>query len=68
LANGKWHTLALTWNEQGDCAVALDGKLVLSQRRRAPLKNGVSYLRLRSLAVDGDKAGFYVDKVHVKVN
>ena len=68
LVPGKWHTLELRWNGEGACDVSLDGKPAAKLTARAPSDNGVSYLRLRSLAKAVDEAGFYVDSVQVKVN
>jgi hypothetical protein len=65
---GKWQTLQFTWNGEGSCAVEIDGKPAAELSARGPLTNGISYLRLRSLASQIDPAGFFVHAVAVKVH
>jgi hypothetical protein len=61
-----WHTLELEWN-QLECTVKCDGHDVGSLRARSRITNGLSYLRLRSLATASDPAGCLIESVSVEV-
>ncbi|HZL87314.1 MAG TPA: sialidase family protein [Pirellulaceae bacterium] len=68
LTPGKWHTLTMTWETTGKCTVTLDRTVAPPLKARAPIPNGLCYLRLRSLATDADLAGFLVDLATVEVD
>ena len=68
LTPGEWHTLELSWNlDSGKCLVGVDGRPDGSLPLNAPTLNGISYLHLRSLASDVDRAGFLVESVRVVI-
>jgi hypothetical protein len=61
-----WHTLELEWN-QLECTVKCDGHDAGSLRATSRIVNGLSYLRLRSLATAVDNAGCLIESVAVEV-
>jgi hypothetical protein len=61
-----WHALKLNWTETGECNVTLDDSKPVTLKTRAPFPDGLSYLRLRSLAMSADAAGFLVESVDMK--
>jgi hypothetical protein len=67
LEPGRWYTLDLQWTSDGKCRVALDAQPTMTLTARNPAPNGVSYLRLRSLAKSVDTNGFLVASVKVEV-
>lgn len=64
----RWQTLTLRWDlDAGECEVELNGSCrTLTQRH--PSLNGLSYLQLRSLADEVDRAGWLVDSVRVEID
>lgn len=66
LALDQWHTLELRWNlDDGKCSLnASDAEHTLHLIEPTP--NGVSYLRLSSLATTPDPAGILVDSVRAE--
>jgi hypothetical protein len=69
LESGRWHSLDLAWDlARRICDVRLDGRSVMQLKLNFETPNGVSYLRLRSLAAQPDLAGFLVESVAVKID
>jgi hypothetical protein len=62
----RWHRVEMAWKTD-ECQVLVDGQLVTTLAARSELADGVSYLRLRSLASDLDREGFLVESVSVEV-
>lgn len=61
---GRWHDLQLKWNRD-ECQISLDGNPIMTLNTQEPPTHGLSYLRLRSLAREPDRNGFYVESVVV---
>jgi hypothetical protein len=66
LTPGQWHTLKLSWDGK-KCEATLDDKPAgeIAMIKAAP--DGVSYLRLRSIATAVDTAGFLIESVNMTV-
>lgn len=68
LEPAKWHTIELAWDTaKKECAVTIDGKPAPSLPMQHLAPDGLSYLRLRSLATAIDPAGSLVESVKVEV-
>lgn len=66
ISTGDWHKLDLVWDINGKtCKVISDGVLAITLPLRHETLDGVSYLRLRSMAPSLDRAGYYVESVKV---
>ncbi len=69
LESGRWYSLDLAWDLSAQvCKARLDGRPVVQLKLNFETPNGVSYLRLRSLAARPDPAGFLVESVAVKID
>lgn len=68
LQPGQWHTLRLEWDESAEFRVQIDDAPPVAQRRRRACRNGLCYLRLRSLAEKVDTSGFYVTDVSMRMD
>lgn len=69
LSVGQWHTLQLAWNiHDRQCRVINDGAQALLLDQQNETLNGVSYLRLRSMATTPDTAGYLVESVAVDID
>jgi hypothetical protein len=68
LPAGKWHSLTFRWNlDQAACAVSVDGQTVVTLPLNHPANNGVSDVRLRSLAQEIDSAGMLVESASADI-
>lgn len=66
---GKWYNLEFTWNiDSKTCKVRNNGAHILTLPLRHQTLNGLSYLRLRSMATTTDAAGYYVESVDVDID
>lgn len=66
---GQWHTLQLAWDiNLKTCRVISDGLPAVTLSLRHGTLDGVSYLRLRSMASSVDQAGYYVESVKVDIS
>ncbi len=64
LTPGAWHELTLNWDlDEKACQLHLNGTGTRTLPLRHPTLNGLSYLRLRSLATGLDRAGFLVSSI-----
>ena len=69
LAFAQWHTLALAWDlDAGQCRVRVDNRAALTLPLKRAVRNGVSYLHLRSDAARVDAAGLMVESVGVTID
>lgn len=69
LAVDQWHTLTLAWDlDAGKCDVRVDAHLALTLPLSGEVRNGVSYLHLRSDAPTTDLEGFTVESVGVTID
>lgn len=66
LKPGRWHDLQIAWHDHR-CRVSLDGQPWKTLEPRFSAPNGLSYLRLRSLAAGADPEGLLVESVSVEV-
>ena len=65
---GRWYTVDLAWDlSKPSCTVFLNGSAALQLKLNNETLNGISYLRLRSLAPQPDPAGFLVESVVVNI-
>ena len=65
---GRWYGIDLEWdNSKRECQVVVDGQhvAVVPQHRSGGM---LSYLRLRSMAHDGDDAGILIERVAATVD
>jgi len=66
---GRWYNLTLTWDiENKACNVEVDGTHALTLPLRHGTLNGLSYLRLRSMATSMDAAGYFIESVEVDID
>jgi hypothetical protein len=66
---GQWHTLEFVWNlTDRVCKVISDGKPVTTLPLNNETLNGLSYLRLRSMAQEKDTAGYFIESVVVDID
>ena len=69
ISSGKWHTIDFIWDLRSKaCVVNADGEYALILSQRNETLNGLSYLRLRSMASEIDTAGYYVESVVVDID
>ncbi len=69
LQKGRWCSLTLAWDlSKRTCDVSIDGRSVVQLKLNFETPNGVSYLRLRSMAASPDPAGFLIESVNVIVD
>lgn len=63
-----WHTLSLRWDlNRHQCEYRLDEQLITTVPLRTRALNGVSYLRIRSIAQAPDPHGIIIRRVQVKI-
>lgn len=67
LEPGEWHTVRLSWTAEGEGTLSLDGQVASKLKARRPFPNGLSYLRLRSIAEQPDPRGFLVAAASAEV-
>ncbi|HRK30961.1 MAG TPA: sialidase family protein [Tepidisphaeraceae bacterium] len=64
----RWHTVKLDWDTASQsCAISVDGGTAEPVAFSNPTQNGLSYLRLRSLADTIDTSGMLIERVDVTV-
>lgn len=68
LVSSNWHTLNLNWDiEKESCQLVLDGQITTNLGMENSTENGISYIRIRSIADKIDNAGIFIESVEVNV-